>query len=701
MSELLEPSEAGGSAAPGLANPQGDPARQAWPSSPLLALDQPGLGLSGQLAMARRRAAEVLGACLRRPSLIHTGPARSGSGERLRIGYLGADPATVVENDLAEVLGQHDRRRFELFGYSLAPASGARALASLERLFDAFRELHAEDDEGAARRILDDGVDLLIDLKAYLMRPGILALRPAPVIINWLGYPGTLGVSRLADYVIGDPLVTPLADAAHYSEKLALMPDCFLPVVGARQQPRAGSRAEAGLPEAALVLAAFSDRGRLSAATLDLWCRVLAAIPGGVLWLRRPSPDALQRLRAEFEHRGIAAGRLHFAPALSRAEHRSRLRLADLALDTYPCTSPRACADALAAGVPFLSLKAETFAGRMSSSLLAASGVPELSVASADQFAAQASLLARDEAQRAALRESLLNARTNSPLFDTGKFTRDLERLYLRIWKSHLGCRHEHVVPWPVEKALAARERRRPAGMKIAVVTPYYKEPEAELRQCHESVLAQTVDCTHFMVADGFPQAALDGWDVRHVKLPVAHGDAGDCARGVGAMAAIGEGFDAIAFLDADNWYEPQHLETMLSLYEETLADVCIARRKLHRVDGSLLYEDNSSDGEKFVDTNCYFITRPAFGVLSLWVTMPHDLWGVGDRVFFAALKRRGYSRALASEPTVAYRTRWSIHYTKVGETPPDGGKERNEIVRRSLQAFDALTPVQRAAIFR
>ncbi len=166
--------------------------------------------------------------------------------------------------------------------------------------------------------------------------------------------------------------------------------------------------------------------------------------------------------------------------------------------------------------------------------------------------------------------------------------------------------------------------------MKVAVITPYYRESLAWLRQCHESVLAQTHPCRHFMVADGFANEAVAGWDLSHTVLPRAHADYGNTPRAVGALQAHTEGYDAVAFLDADNWFYPEHIAAMVRLHQETGAVVCTATRTLHRLDGSLMFVDRESDGDKHADTNCMFFTRALFKLLPLWVMMPIQMSTTG-----------------------------------------------------------------------
>ncbi len=227
-------------------------------------------------------------------------------------------------------------------------------------------------------------------------------------------------------------------------------------------------------------------------------------------------------------------------------------------------------------------------------------------------------------------------------------------------------------------------EAHSPA-LRVAVVTPYYKESEDVLRQCHESVMAQTYPVTHYMVSDGFTNAAVNSWQVEHILLPKAHGDGGDTPRSIGSLSAVNQGFDAIAYLDADNWYQPDHIQTMVELHRSTGAVICTSNRTMHRPDGSILYWDLENDGVRLIDTSCYFLTRPAFRLVVLWAMKPKELSQYDDRIFLQAIKHSGYSRAHSRKPTVAYRTRYADHYTFCGEAPPPNAITDEQFNRGSV----------------
>jgi predicted O-linked N-acetylglucosamine transferase (SPINDLY family) len=377
---------------------------------------------------------------------VRTVPGSSPPGDgRLRIGYLSADfheHATL--HLLGGVLACHDRTHFAVHAYAYGAHRDARS-SEVAAACEVYRDLDTLSDTAAAERIAADGIDILVDLKGYTQgsRLGICARRPAPVLVAWLGYPATLGDARLADYVIGDAVVTPPESAGAYSETLALMPGCYQPNDRRRSRPEAASRATLGLPEAALVLCVFNQSYKIDRATFELWSRILHALPDSLLWLLQPPPEAAERLRAATVAQGIDPCRLRFAPPLPQAEHLARLGCADLALDTYPVTSHTTGSDALWAGVPLITRQGDTFVSRVAASLLRHVGLDELVCRDAEAYVDLAIALGRDPARRAELRRHLLAARDTAPLFDTVTFTRDLERLYARIWAAHQVGRRE------------------------------------------------------------------------------------------------------------------------------------------------------------------------------------------------------------------------------------------------------------------
>jgi hypothetical protein len=211
--------------------------------------------------------------------------------------------------------------------------------------------------------------------------------------------------------------------------------------------------------------------------------------------------------------------------------------------------------------------------------------------------------------------------------------------------------------------------------MRVAVITPYFREPLDILRACHDSVLRQSHACTHFMVADGFPQAEISSWEALHIVLGRSHDDAGNTPRAIGSLSAMNQEFDAVAYLDADNGYYADHIERMIRLHQQTGAAVCTASRTIHRPDGSVMFTDPECDGVKHVDTSCYFVTKQAFEILPKWAMMPRQLGPICDRIMWQLIRSQGLSCAHSPQPSVAFRTQYECHYRAICEPAPPGAK--------------------------
>jgi glycosyltransferase involved in cell wall biosynthesis len=213
--------------------------------------------------------------------------------------------------------------------------------------------------------------------------------------------------------------------------------------------------------------------------------------------------------------------------------------------------------------------------------------------------------------------------------------------------------------------------------MKIAVITPYYKESTEVLYQCHQSVLTQNISADHFFIADGFPNEELMKWNVKHISLPQAHADNGNTPRGIGSILADIEGYDFISYLDADNWFHPNHLSSLLNLYQETKADICFSFRTIHTYDGiDLSIQDDDEASLEHIDTSCYFLHRTAFDALDIWLKMPKILSPICDRIFLAGLKHKKYKFAPTKAKTVAFRSQYKSHYLRANIEPPLNAKE-------------------------
>ncbi len=218
--------------------------------------------------------------------------------------------------------------------------------------------------------------------------------------------------------------------------------------------------------------------------------------------------------------------------------------------------------------------------------------------------------------------------------------------------------------------------------MQVAVITPYYQAREDWFTACIDSVRRQSHPCRHILVADGESCELAERSGLEHIVLPENHGDYGDTPRGIGSVAAFDSGCDAVAWLDADNWYAPDHIERLVRLQQETGAEICSSARMLNRLDGTELGPCPQNDGKGFIDTNCYFVTRTAREVTALWTEMAAELHPVGDRVLLLGIRSRGYRTAYSPVPTAHYRTSFPEDYLRFGETPPEGARARPEVAR-------------------
>jgi len=359
-----------------------------------------------------------------------------GTDGTIRIAYLSADfRAHPVAYLIVELIERHDRARFEVHGVCLGADDGSAIRARLADAFDGFHVMRADSDADAARRLRELDIDIAIDLNGYTRncRPGILAARAAPIQVNFLGYPGTVGAGFM-DYILADAVALPLDDAPFVTEKIVHLPDCFLPSDTTREiAVEAPSRERSGLPPSGFVFCCFNNLVKIQRPTFEVWMRLLAGIPQSVLWLRRGDAAACERLRREAAARAIDPARLVFAERMPLAEHLARHRLADLFLDTLPYNAHATAIDALWAGLPVLTCRGRALPGRVGASLLSASGLDELVAGDTAAYEALALRLANEPEYLAGLRRRLAENRTAAPLFSADRFRRHIEDAYTRM----------------------------------------------------------------------------------------------------------------------------------------------------------------------------------------------------------------------------------------------------------------------------
>ena len=354
---------------------------------------------------------------------------------RIRVGYLSSDlQEHAAAYLIAEVLELHDRDRFEIYAYSHGPGDGGAMRQRLRAACEHFIDIAWEPDDLAAERIRSDQLDILVDLKGYTAgdRLTILARRPCNVQVTWLGYPGTTGASFI-DYLIADPFVIPDGAESNYSERVVRMPHCYQPNDRKRPVGTPLSRSEYGLPEGAFVFCCFNQTYKITPDIFAVWMRLLRDIPGSVLWLLESNRWAKQNLAENAKSQGVSAERLVFAKRVPYSSHLARYRVADLSLDTFPYTSHTILSDALWCGCPAVALSGDTFASRVSGSLLTAARLPDLVTYTISEYEQLARKLATDRQWLTNIRARVADARDRSPLFDSAAFARDLERLYVEL----------------------------------------------------------------------------------------------------------------------------------------------------------------------------------------------------------------------------------------------------------------------------
>src|ERR1700678_164167 len=405
------------------------------------------LALTDSLAI-QRQAAQIL-VDARYPEAPSRPPLKRRAGNRIRIGYYSADYQDHATSYLmAELFERHDRGRFELVGISYGPDNRDEMRIRLSAAFDHFVDVRTKTDSEVAALSRDLGIDIAVDLKGFTeeARTGIFSRRAAPIQVNYLGYPGTMGAPYI-DYIVADPILIPPESREHYTEKIVYLPNSYQ--VNDRKRrisDKEITRAELGLPPTGFVFCCFNNNFKITPNTFDGWMRILKQVEGSVLWLLEDNETAANNLRREAEARGVEPARLVFARRMPLPEHLARHRAADLFIDTLPYNAHTTASDALWAGLPVLTRIGESFAGRVAASLLNAVGLPELSHATQEQYEAMAVALAGNATRLAELKEKLSRNRLTTPLFDTVRFTKHLEDAYTQMYQRYqAGLSPEHI----------------------------------------------------------------------------------------------------------------------------------------------------------------------------------------------------------------------------------------------------------------
>jgi predicted O-linked N-acetylglucosamine transferase (SPINDLY family) len=364
------------------------------------------------------------------------GPRRASSredGGKIRIGYVSGEFREQATAYLTAGLYEcHDKSRFEIIAFDNGWDDNSPIRKRLEAAFGSFVDISGLSDRDAARKIADAEIDILVNLNGYFgdHRMGVFAHRPAPIQVSYLGFPATLGASYM-DYILADGIVIPEGERQFYTEQVVTLPDCYQVNDSRRVLAEVlPPRAACGLPVSGFVFCNFNTSYKLTPATFASWMRILKQVPDSVLWLLEGIPQFGENLRREAEARGADGARLIFAPMLPLAQHLARLPVAHLFLDGLPYNAHTTASDALWAGVPLITQRGTAFPGRVAASLLNAIGLPELVTESLADYESLAVHLATDPERLNFLRQKLTGNRRILPLFDTARFTRNIERAY-------------------------------------------------------------------------------------------------------------------------------------------------------------------------------------------------------------------------------------------------------------------------------
>jgi protein O-GlcNAc transferase len=360
--------------------------------------------------------------------------------DRIRLAYLSADfRHHAVAHLIAGLIEAHDKSRFEITAISFGPDNSDETRTRLTKACDRFIDVHRRSDRDTALLLKRMEIDIAVDLMGYTRgcRPGILAFRPAPIQVNYLGYPGTMGVDYI-DYIVADRFILPEDQHCFYTEKVVYLPDTYQPNDSKRRiSENTRTRVEAGLPETGFVFCSFNNIPKITPPVFDVWMRLLHQVEGSVLWLLEDNAAAVLNLRRNAERRGVAPDRLVFAPRMRLEDHLARHRLAGFLLDNVPYNAHTTASDALWAGLPVLTCLGSSFAGRVAGSLLNAVGLPELITDNLEDYEALALKLARDQNLLAAIKAKLAQNRETFPLFDTDRYRRHIESAYETMWERY------------------------------------------------------------------------------------------------------------------------------------------------------------------------------------------------------------------------------------------------------------------------
>jgi protein O-GlcNAc transferase len=358
--------------------------------------------------------------------------------DRIRVAYVSSEFRThPLGHLMVGLFEQHDRKHFETIAISLGVDDGSPMRTRLKGAFERFVDVRSYSDREVAELMREMEIDIAVDRNGFTTgaRPGIFSLRPAPIQVSYLAYPGTTG-AEFIDYLIADEVVIPRAQRACYTEKVVYLPDSYLVNDSGRHiAERTPTRAEVRLPDRGFVFCSFNNQYKITPQVFDVWMLLLRQIDGSVLWLLEGNETARRNLRREATVRRVDPQRLIFAPKIAHQDHLARHRRADLFLDTLPYNAHTTASDALWGGLPVLTCMGTTFAGRVAASLLRAVGLPDLITHTLEEYQSLALQLATNPTRLAEIKQRLAGNRLTWPLFDTDRFRRHIEAAYLEMWE--------------------------------------------------------------------------------------------------------------------------------------------------------------------------------------------------------------------------------------------------------------------------
>ena len=468
-----------------------------WPLTVAILSDDPMFQLARAYQHARKEYAPAGAEILKQ--IGEARPAREARNRRLKIGYVSSDfREHAVGFAMTQVFETHDRAKFEVFAYYCGIAREDPIRSRITAAAEHWLDFSAMSDEQAALQIASDGIDILVDLNGYtkFARTRVFSLRPAPVQVNWFGFPSTMG-TPYHHYLIADPVIIPKGDEIYYSEEVLRLP-CYQPNDRKRAiAAEAPKRSDFGLPDDAFVYCSFNGPQKLSERVYNVWLDILKASPNSVLWLLDAAQDTnAQLIRYAVDH-GVAAERIIIAPKLGNPEHLARYPLADLFLDSFPYGAHTTASDALWMGVPVLTQRGRGFAARVCASVVTAAGAPELACADEAEYRGKAILLAQNRGALQSIQMKLKAARDASILFDSEKLVRGLESLYVEMARreaqgrtptpdlANLDVYHEIALGFDFEAVNAMSNEAYLAAYREALETAHRRyplPPDARLR---------------------------------------------------------------------------------------------------------------------------------------------------------------------------------------------------------------------------